>query len=623
VITNGGAPYEPGRTHDDDVLALFGELGECATVSHASTVSSVNIERAAMLVAGSKVLPTIMGWKAEDRANAARSSNGGRPSSITIQTLLTLMFVLALDGKGLLITNIHELVSNRMQQADLERVGLRPEDLRPAGLYQRLWRVAHSLVAVFDPYPAKRHGIMAFEEHEELARNESRDTSFIQTRKARLDWFANAILEASASTLPRRYRRKFKGNVALDATLIRTFGKMGHSKTHRRVGLDRDAGYYGRGGDHSVSEDATGKSSQKRFAYGYEATLAVQAPNEPGGASEFPLLAIGMAFHRPGTAIADEARNTMQSILDRDYPVGYFLGDLAYSPGSKAEKLQIPLLRAGYKVVSQLRDEDLGIQDHFAGAQMIEGDWYCPSMPQNLIDSTVTYRAVLSDSSTTRDERAAAYARYRKDIEQRRLYRLREKEKADSKGRTPLMCPAIGPNATVRCPLQDNPLNDPRNLAHKTLKPIAKSNLRRNEKRGKICTNKSSVSFPIEAGAKFKQHVQFGTVEHRDTYALRTVVEGYNAYAKDPNHTNVGDSGLRQLRGHAAQYLLTAILIAVTNVRKVQKFLRRKDDEAQRVARGLPPLQARPKNKRVGQYERRLGEQRPTSLSAAPPPPEI
>jgi hypothetical protein len=227
----------------------------------------------------------------------------------------------------------------------------------------------------------------------------------------------------------------------------------------------------------------------------------------------------------------------LQQMNDREMPVRYLIGDRAYFPGQKFEKLQLPVRAIGHEPAGDYPINQLGIQESYAGGILVEGTWYCPSMPQPLIDACIDYNAELIDLDT-RSQR----------IEQRRRYALGRKERADHNGHQPLTCPAAGPRATVACPIRPTSLRGVNLTLRARVTPPAHPD--------RICTNKTSVSFPPSAGAKFRQALPYKTKEWQATYNLRNTVEGFNGYVKDPNREALGDPGRRRIRGYAAQYLL-------------------------------------------------------------------
>ncbi len=218
------------------------------------------------------------------------------------------------------------------------------------------------------------------------------------------------------------------------------------------------------------------------------------------------------------------------------------------------EDLQLPLRSLGYDLVFDYREDQLGVRESYGGAIQVEGAWYCPQMPQVLIDATIDYRVNKSIDEETWHSR----------IEQRCAYLLRPKERADKDGYLPMCCPAVGPNATAICPLKKTVGN----ASGRVRIQVTPSHP------DKICTNKSSVSFPPTAGAKYSQVLQYGSPEWQAMYATaRNTIEGFNGYVKDANYEALDQPGRRRVRGYAAQYLFTALLVVSANIRKLQTFL--------------------------------------------------
>jgi hypothetical protein len=218
------------------------------------------------------------------------------------------------------------------------------------------------------------------------------------------------------------------------------------------------------------------------------------------------------------------------------------------------EDLQLPLRSLGYDLVFDYREDQLGVRESYGGAIQVEGAWYCPQMPQVLIDATIDYRVNKSIDEETWHSR----------IEQRCAYLLRPKERADKDGYLPMCCPALGPSATAICPLKKTLTN----ASGRVRIQVTPSHP------DKICTNKSSVSFPPTAGAKYSQVLRYGSPEWHAMYATaRNTIEGFNGYVKDANYEALDQPGRRRVRGYAAQYLFTALLVVSANIRKLQTFL--------------------------------------------------
>ena len=59
----------------------------------------------------------------------------------------------------------------------------------------------------------------------------------------------------------------------------------------------------------------------------------------------------------------------------------------------------------------------------------------------------------------------------------------------------------------------------------------------------------------------------------RGWYGLRSTIEAFNGYIKDPIHTDIEDPGLRRARGNTFAYLVATLVIVAANVRKIASFL--------------------------------------------------
>ncbi|MFE4962474.1 hypothetical protein [Streptomyces sp. NPDC056660] len=85
----------------------------------------------------------------------------------------------------------------------------------------------------------------------------------------------------------------------------------------------------------------------------------------------------------------------------------------------------------GYKPVYDYRADQLGTQGSTQGSILVEGRWYCPSMPEPLINATIDLHAERIDRET-----------WVRLIAARRGYRLMPKQNADDEGYQRMMCPA-------------------------------------------------------------------------------------------------------------------------------------------------------------------------------------
>ncbi len=266
-----------------------------------------------------------------------------------------------------------------------------------------------------------------------------------------------------------------------------------------------------------------------------------------------------MSTDRPAGRIGENAAALVGSLREREHPAGMFIGDRAYLPNSKADKLQLPLKAMGYGTCFDYRDDQLGAQGTYGGAILVEGNWYCPSMPELLINATRDVRK--------KNEERISDAVYAERIAQRTQYLFRPKSKPNSDGHVVMRCPAAGPAATAACPLK--PRTGTTSLGMPTTRITAPP-----QDPPPVCANRESTTFPPSAGAKYAQTLQYGTPCWHDNYSTpRNTIEGFNGLVKDAGHEDLENGGRRRVRGYAMQTLLIACLVAAANLRKVRTFL--------------------------------------------------
>ncbi|MDQ2837067.1 MAG: hypothetical protein M3Y42_00640 [Actinomycetota bacterium] len=537
------------ESFEDDLLAELFQFadGGSSKLRHSATLPDSWVARCSALIEQSGVAQQIADWRGQDRKT---SGPGGRPASLNDHTVLVLLTILAFEHSPLMVTRMTELLCHRLSEKAKQTLGIAIAPASDQDWYDRLWRATRSLLKVIDPFPGPRHRQLTRQEFSTV--KASRDPVETAEKQKRLDEVCNQLVEVSLCMVPREVRRRWRGNACIDATLVPAFGKRGTVKRSDYVSIEPDAAWYVREGDHR-EVTAEGRRAPKKVMWGWEATFAVQATNDPARVPDFPLLVAGIAFGKPGHDVSGHAIKTFQSIIERGHPAGYAVADRAYFPNSRAELLQLPMRALGYGLVFDYQSDQLGVSDSHAGSIQVEGDWYCPSMPQPLIDATIDYR-----NAKTIDE-----ATWRQRIEQRGQYALRRKERPDSDGHVPMRCPAAGPSATVSCPLK--PLTqDKQGSTRIFITPTHPD---------RICTNTASVSFPPSAGAKWAQALRYGSPEWQATYSTaRNTVEGYNGYIKDSSREALSDSSRRRIRGYAAQYLLVTFLVLAANARKIAAF---------------------------------------------------
>ena len=254
----------------------------------------------------------------------------------------------------------------------------------------------------------------------------------------------NALLEMSFRTLPRDIRRRWRGSVAVDATVVPAYARHDRRVTRRRRdekprvithSADPDADWYVRRDAGADADSGPAGGS----VWGYEASLVVTGPESDAEDDAFPTLTIAMApLHKPSHDPGGNATRALRSIHERGHDARYLAADRAYT-NAKPENFQLPARAMGYEVVLDYGKDQLGVQDSFNGMLLIEGAWYCPSIPEVLITATIDVEEGRIDEPT-----------YRARLEERWHYRILSKAGADGGGHSRERCPASNPSPVAR-----------------------------------------------------------------------------------------------------------------------------------------------------------------------------
>jgi hypothetical protein len=192
---------------------------------------------------------------------------------------------------------------------------------------------------------------------------------------------------------------------------------------------------------------------------------------------------------------------------------------------------------------------ELGRQASSQGAVMVDGAFYCPAMPEDLVAASADKRAGKTDEKT-----------YKARIAARAQWRLVRKEGPDQDGYERFSCPAQGRHPHLCCLLRPS-------AAKAALGKVPV--LSPPELPARVCTQ-SAVSIAPDIGARHRQDLAFGSEEWARTYAAyRNTVEGWNGYAKDTAHEALAEPGRRRVRGIAAQSLFVTLLFMAANIRKI------------------------------------------------------
>jgi hypothetical protein len=520
----------------------------------------------------------------DDRINAGKKK-AGRPGRVSVLGVLVALWLCAETGRGMLALHMRDVLFHQISPAMQDKIGIRADavpsapdkrlayDLSSVACVSRRFRL---MLSHIDPSPLPKNRRTAWEDLHRLKRDLAVDD--MERLQASLDWVCNQMLEAAWRTLPRAVRRQYRGNACIDATPMKVRVRFYNATV---CASDPDAGIYVRDGDHTDPSDkdtSAVKGKVKRFQrknsvrfFAYDVHLIVAADTRPGVKQHLPSVPLAMTVTRPGEDPAGSARRMFASTDQRNHPTAYLSGDALYS-NQNEDEYQIPALAAGRKVVMTYTDAQLGNQgSHASGAHLVEGWYYCPTMPADLVNATVDYRADRID-----------YATWQQRITERQNYRMRRAEKVNARGYERYRCPAAGASPIAVCPFKARSENEraTRQADGTTVDArieIDPSNVPTDENgvHPQVC-RQETVSIHVTDDAKFRQSLQYGTEEHYSLYNLmRQSQEGEHGRAKDEAYQGLGSPSRRRMRGRAVQSVFAAFLLAAASVRKISAFLRK------------------------------------------------
>lgn len=556
----GGPMNGPGAVGDDTIHGIFGRFDTKFADKAVDDVFDA-ITRADVVD------------RVEARIGKVKKKKG-RPAAVGYRALLVALMLTAMDGKGCLCSEIARTLYFRLHPTSMALLDIKPlpPAASPDDVRRQVWRTERHVrsamrrfLATIDP---SIHPTGKEVEWTDLRDRDRRLTpEEILDNHDALTLVCNRILRIPYTLLPAKVRAKYRGSACIDATPLRLHAR-GRGVDNTLASTDPNAGFYVRTGDHADHGDQT---VRKAF-FAYDINLMVAACDWLGDNQYLPALPIAMHLDAPGVDGAGAARRVMSDLAANVHKPRYLAGDGLYA-NATAETFHLPARSLGWQLVLPILDDHTGIQGSADGLILVEGQWYCPSIPKVLIDATKDFRAGTIDRGT-----------YLQRIGARGTYRARNKG-TNGSGTQRWGCPASGSHPAVICALK------PRSEENKFIGgPVLGVRLKdritpdpdtqTNGAWPKPC-RQESVTIDLrpdnETGvdlAKYLQDLPFGTDAHTDTYnALRQSQEGLHGFAKDEGKEALGSSGKRRMRGYAAQSLFAAVLLAAAGIRKVRSFL--------------------------------------------------
>lgn len=562
-----------------------------------------HVQAASAFIDRSGIAKELAKWHAESK------DHRGRKETIPFHAILVALWLVATTGGNLWMSNIRDVLFHKMNREARDYLGIVYPD-RPthrhdqarndkASEADRLWdeaseravaRTFARMLRTIDPSVLPKGRVMLYNELLQKARPLTLAQQ--QQFQDRLDWVSNRLLETAFKTLPRRIRRKYKGSACIDGTKMPLYSRR-RSKHDPYCSSDPDGGLHSREGNHgepdATEKDANGKPKVKYLKDGtwaLEISLLVAVDCHHGNKQFLPALPLAMTTDRPGIDLAGAARRLFAYVKEANYPVRWLAGDLLYTD-QKPEKFQNAAREIGYKPVLGYGKKHHGRQgSHPTGMLMVEGGWFCPAMPEHLIDATINRRTKGPDGKPL-----ITHEQWLGDIKARGDYAMRRREAPGPDGKERLGCPASGANPLVVCPLKDK---------SKKHRPIRQPDGRRADARitvdvpdhmkgpndEPVLTVCKQDTVTIRPSAdpnnfdKYRQDLRYGTTQHLTTYVrLRQAQEGLHGFAKNHAAQALDDPEKRLVRGKAAQTLFAALLLAAASVAKIRKFLHTADTD--------------------------------------------
>lgn len=513
-----------------------------------SRISMKEFLRVYLAMRNARIFEVIKEWQTED--DKGRRS-GGRPSRISADALLVAWCLTALQNRPPLFSEITQTLFCGLPEKARRVLGLHDvtmtrktwDSVEYERAYDNVRAAMTRLVRLLEPVEFSPRDTLTKKEWHHLLRAVSKpERDARKTRQDRLANLMNMLIEMSTLFMPDDLRAQLSlidGSYAVDATLIPSSSRPAYRRSPRRA-ADPTAGW------------------NKDGEWGHEATFACIIRDEPGQAKVFPLLIVAASIHKPGVNPGAQMHDAIASLLSRGYPSnGHLIADRAYMPQAREDRFRLPFINTGFKWVMDYGKNYYGAKITYRGMRLIEGQWYCPAIPDAVANASIEFANKKINEKT-----------YRARIVLREKYRMRPVRKpvTDSKGviSDVLYCPAAGPNPIMACPNKPLSLLDTSKTVITTAPTPAP----------KVCTNKASISVPVTIGVRYRQEYAYKGQRWEEVYALRNGVEAVNGGVKNPAGQNIATRGRIRRGGLAATGLSVAMSVVAYNEDLIEGFLR-------------------------------------------------
>ncbi|WP_420366035.1 hypothetical protein AAEP80_04030 [Curtobacterium sp. L3-7] len=576
----------------------------------------------------SQVLPPLGVWRRRNRERAGKR-NGGPAPAINDAVILTIALILVIEHSSVRVQDMARALQHRLTPEAREVLGVGHLYDNPfTNWYFIAHRAIHRVIATFDPYitndGAERNQWKALSYEDRIAWKAAVDQEFVAELNARAEWFMHALVEMSLQQQARKYRRR-KTAMTIDQSGVKAGAVMARWKRDPKTGKEipqknaldpttnepearrvraMEADWVTKKkGAKKRNADEEERISRFKWELGYMANIIIDVLEDPNADKKLyaPQLIRAISLGTPNKRIGGHAISLLDSLQARGYELTRLSFDRGYS--QLKDEFHEQLVQRGIPVVKDYVDRQKGITNGAIGNSiMVEGRYYCPSTPIDLLESTKNWE----QGKLTNEE----YWAKRKKLEKYELILHEQK----TNGTLRLSCPASGPSPTASCPLRELMKgavpDEEADRVH-----IYEENITDRQKDYKVCCQKS-VSVKPTTHVQQRQKLRYGSKEWFDTYrADRNSSESSNDLLQKDH--NLENTMARPMHGLAAQQFALALFAVASNMRRIIQYEHDVYELERRAAAGRAPQP----RKQPGEYlERARDRNRETRYMRNPPP---
>ena len=472
-------------------------------------------------------------WRLEEIVDASgvaevieqRLPVGVRPRQLSVRTLLIGLLLVIADGRPAHLRRVHRALCDLALE---ERLRLGVVVQWKAGSHTLTYRQVERTFSLLT---------------DTLAPEQRDGTVSVLCQEV-----ADALLETSVPS----FYKNATSSYAVDWTDVESF-----SRRRRVQGSynDPDASWGHRKGG--------GPGEKDDLFFGYYLQLATMIHDEEG--AKVPELARRMAL----TSCHVDPPPAFVGVLEAMAASGVTFRDVIVDAGYAhrvPEHWALPLRAIGAELVMDLHPSDRGLGGTFAGALCHNGNLYCPATPRPLFELAPLARGADRDTTQAHDARAAELAHYK----------LGRASAPDHDGYQRVSCPAA--LGKVRCPLRQDSMT----LGY------GRPEISEPPAHPPPCCSQRTLTVAPSVNAKTAQKHDYPSPAHRRSYARRSAAERTNATIKDPASTDIA-RGWSRVMGLTPMTLVLTCALVVRNLRVVDSFETRRDEDQRRATAGLGP----------------------------------